>query len=436
MTKCTSKVVEFPSCKSRKVEAEFSGGAVTSDGGALLLRAADRALGLSRAVSKRLSDDRQEGKCTHSLVNMLRQRIYGIALGYEDLNDHDELRKDLGFQTSVESLTELASSPTLCRLESRASRDASRAIHEVLVETFLNSFKKAPKELILDFDATDDPTHGRQEGVFFHGYYDCYCFLPLYVFCGEHLLVSYLRPSNIDAARHTGAILRLLVRRIRAQFPKVKIIFRGDSGFCRMRVLNWCERENVQYVVGIAKNSRLLARGGRLIARAEKDFEKSQVKQRLFGEFLYAAKTWSRTRRVIAKAEHSSQGSNPRFIVTNMDLDPQHLYDKIYCARGDMENRIKEQQLGLFADRTSCHRWWANQFRLLLSSLAYVLISHIRRVALKGTELATAQVNTIRLKLFKIGGVIRKNTRRIRFLLASACPFQDLFRLAASRLTS
>jgi len=305
-----------------------------------------------------------------------------------------------------------------------------------MVEQFIKSFKRPPRKLILDFDATDDGVHGKQEGRFFHGYYDSYCFLPLYVFCGEKLLVSYLRESRIDGARHAWAILSLLVKRLRRAWPRVKIIFRGDSGFCRHKMLSWCESNEVDYVVGLAKNKRLNAFSQELQGQAEEAFKQTGNKQRLFGEFRYAAKTWSKKRRIIAKAEHTAKGSNPRYLITNIQGDPQQLYDKLYCKRGDMENRIKEQQLDLFADRTSCHQWWANQFRLLLASLAYTLLEAIRRLALKGTEMARAQCRTIRLKLLKVGAVIIKNTRRVRFLLSSAYPYQQLFRHVAQQLDS
>jgi hypothetical protein len=305
-----------------------------------------------------------------------------------------------------------------------------------MIELFIRSYKKAPEELVLDFDATDDAVHGKQQGRFFHGYYDHYCFLPLYVFCGDQLLVSYLRPSNIDGARHAWAILALLVKRLRKVWPKVKIIFRGDSGFCRWRMLRWCESHGVYYIVGLAKNSRLNEMARPLLEQARIQYDERGQKQRLFGEMQYAALTWDRARRVIVKAEHTEQGSNPRYILTNLAGDPQKLYDEVYCARGEMENRIKEQQLDLFADRTSCTKWWANQFRLLLSSLAYLLLEAIRRLGLKGTELDRAQCGTIRLKLLKIGAVIRRNTRRVYFHLSSACPYQDLFFRAARRLST
>jgi len=436
MPDCNAELFSFPSFDRRKIEASFSGGEVSSDGGVMVLRAADRRLGLVRALDAVIADPRDADLITHAQVDLLRQRIYGLALGYEDLNDHDTLRKDLAWQSAVERGEELASSPTLCRLENRADRQTAAAMSRVLVEQFIASFPTAPSELILDFDATDDRVHGLQEGRFFHGYYGDWCFLPLYVFCGEQLLVSYLRPSNIDAAKHAPAILKLLVTRLRAAWPGVKIIFRGDSGFCRWKMLRWCERHGVDYLVGLAKNSRLLALAAESRQSAAAKYESTQEKQRLFGWLDYAADTWDRERRVIAKAEHSTQGANPRFVVTSLAGDAQAIYDDIYCARGEMENRIKEQQLGLFADRTSCHGWWANQFRLLLSAAAYVLMETIRRVGLCGTELARAQVTTIRLKVLKLGTVILRNTRRIRLLFSSAYPYQELFASMLHKLSS
>lgn len=402
----------------------------------MLLREADRKIGLCQALDGVIADPRDPAKIKHRQIELLRQRIYGIALGYEDLNDHDTLRSDPAWQSAVERGDELASSPTLCRLEARASRATAVAISKVFVESFMASFAKAPEEVILDFDATDDRVHGDQEGRAFHGYYGDWCFLPLYVFCGEQLLASYLRPSNIDGAKHAWAILKLLVMRLRQEWPEVKIIFRGDSGFCRWKMLRWCETQGVDYIVGLAKNPRLLVLAEALMEAAAAAHESSGVKERLFQWMDYAAGTWDRSRRVILKAEHGTKGPNPRFVVTTLKGDPQTLYDKVYCARGEMENRIKEQQLGLFADRTSCHGWWANQFRLLLSSAAYVLLETIRRNGLHGTELARAQVTTIRLKLLKIGTIILRNTRRIRLLLSSACPTQDIFALVACRLSS
>ncbi len=434
MTKCYQKTIGFPRSNSRAVEVNFNGGNISSDGGVLLLRQADQRLGLSAAVAAALVDSRRRASCEHDVHSLLRQRLYAMALGYEDLNDHEALRQDIAIQTAVERDHLLASASTLCRFENRAGRDTAWRVHEVLVDQFIGSFKRPPKKLMLDFDATDDAVHGEQDGRFFHGFYNHYCFLPLYVFCGDQLLVSYLRPSNIDGAKHSWAILSLLVKRLRQAWPKVKIIFRGDSGFCRWKMLRWCERHDIAYIVGLAKNQRLNARTAALQQEAAECFAASASKVRWFTDIHYGARSWDHSRRVIAKIEHSSHGANPRYVVTNLEGDAKHLYDKIYCARGDMENRIKESQLDMFADRTSCQRWWSNQFRLLLSSLAYTLVEAIRRLALHGTELARAYVGTIRLKLFKIGAVILKNTRRIRFLLASGCPYQELYFLVANRL--
>ena len=434
MTKCYQRSFEFPRVNRRIVEARFDGGDITSDGGVLLLRQADRLTGLSDSIARTLSDPRRQASCDHDVPGLVRQRLYAIALGYEDLNDHDGLRQDVALQTAVERDQWLASASTLCRFENRADRETAWRLHEVLLDQFIASFKRAPKKLILDFDATDDPVHGEQDGRFFHGYYRRYCFLPLYVFCGHQLLVSYLRPSNIDGAKHSWAILSLLVKRLRQVWPKVRIIFRGDGGFCRWKMLRWCDHHEVGYIIGLAKNKRLNRLTASLQDEAAACFAATGHKMRWFTDFQYAARSWDGARRVIAKIEHSQHGVNPRYVVTNLEGDAKQLYDKLYCARGDMENRIKENQLDMFGDRTSCQHWWPNQFRLLLASLAYTLIEAIRRIALKGTELANAYVGTIRLKLFKIGAVILKNTRRIRFLLASGCPYKELYFLAANRL--
>jgi hypothetical protein len=435
VTECTQESFEFPVCKRRVVEANFKGGDITTDGGVLLLRQVDRLLGLSESIAGVLEDSRRKASVDHNDLGLLRQRLYALALGYEDLNDHDQLRHDLAIQTAVDRDRVLASSSTLCRWENRADRATAWHMHEVLVDQFIASFKRVPKKLILDFDATDDAIHGRQEGAQFHGYYDHYCFLPLYVFCKDQLLVSYLRQSQIDGAKHAWAILSLLVKRFRQVWPKVKIIFRGDSGFCRWRMLSWCERHAVGYIVGIAKNNRLNALTAQLQRDALDCYTALGIKVRWFSEIQYAAGSWDHKRRIIAKIEHTDKGSNPRYVVTNLEGKPQALYDKLYCARGDMENRIKESQLDMFAGRTSCHRWWPNQFRLLLSSLAYVLVESLRRLALQKTELARAYVGTVRLKLLKIGAVIMRNTRRVRFLLASGHPYQRLFFTVAARLT-
>jgi len=419
---------EFPGLGRRKIEANFAGGQVSSDGGVMLLRQVDRWLGFTKQLDSILPDRRNPLLIQHSQESLLRQRIYGLALGYEDLNDHDSLRHDLLWQTATDRTEELGSCSTLCRLENRAGRKEAWLIHQVLFEQFVASFSAPPKELILDFDCTDDRVHGMQVGRAFHGYYYDYCFLPLYVFCGEQLLVSYLRPSNIDPAKHAWAILAKLVGALRERWPEVKIILRADSGFCRWKMLRWCESHQVDYIVGIAKNERLKALSAKLEQRAERKYRKSGEKVRLFKRFKYKADSWDKKRCIIAKAEHTAQGANPRFIVTGLAGNVQKIYDQVYCARGEMENRIKEQQLGLFSDRTSCHYWWPNQFRLLLSSCAYVLLEALRRLGLKSTELARAQVGTIRLKLLKIGAVITRNTRRIRIWFSSAFPLKDLFK--------
>ena len=434
MTECTQTALQFPGFSRRKIDVSFNRGDITSNGGVQLLRLADERTGLIKAAARAIGDSRRTKSCTHALESLVRQRVYGISLGYEDLNDHEALRADLALQTALSRDESLASPSTLCRLENRANRNTAVALHKVLIDNFIASYKQAPRRLILDVDATDDRVHGGQEGRFFHGYYDHYCFLPLYVFCGDQLLVSYLRSSKIDGAKHSWAILALLIKRLRQAWPKVEILVRADSGFCRWRMLRWFDRHGVDYVIGIAKNPRLHDQSLALRTLAQWRYWMMGEKQRLFSEVRYAAQTWDTPRRVIVKAEHSARGSNPRFVVTNLTGNAQRIYDRIYCARGEMENRIKEQQLGLFADRTSCHTWWANQFRLLLSSLAYTLLETIRRVALHGTALARAQCGTLRLKLLRIGAIVLRNTRRIRLLLSSAYPNRELFCLVAARL--
>jgi len=436
MSNCTVDDVEFSNLKRRKLEANFSGGDISSDGGLLLVREVDRRLKLTERVAKVLHDPRDPDLIEHPLVDLVRQRIYGIVHGYEDLNDHARLREDVLLQSVLDRKAALGSAPTLCRMENRALRGEMWALHREMVETFIASFKQVPEELVLDFDATDDPVHGEQEGRFFHGYYDCYCYLPLYVFCGEQLLVSYLRPSKIDGAKHAWAILALLVKRLRQAWPAVRLILRADSGFCRHHMLAWCERHDVGYCVGLAQNKRLNRMTQSHRERLASQFAITQNKQREFTEFRYGAHTWHTERRVIARLEFTEQGDNPRYIVTNLAGEAGRLYDELYCARGEMENRIKEAQLGLFADRTSCHYFIANQFRLLLSSLAYILVERLRALGLAGTEFAKLQAGTLRSKLLKIGAVITRNTRRVRVLLSSAFPYQDIFRQAASALRS
>lgn len=426
MRKIQGKRLTFSSTKGRQVEADFTGGQVSSDGGLLLVREVDRKLDLIGRVARRLSDERQGGKVVHANETMLRQRVMGLIGGWEDLNDAQTLRTDPVHQVAAGSEGELASAPTLCRFENRQARAAAWAVNIELVEQFIASYAKAPAVLILDFDATDTPVHGNQENRFFHGYYDCHCFLPLYVFCGDRLLTAYLRPSNIDAAKHAAAILKLLVTRLRRAWPRTTFVFRADSGFCRDRLLSWCDRHDVKYVVGLARNERLLALAAPLLRRAERQFRKTQQKQRLFTAFDYAAGSWRQVRWVIAKAEHTAKGSNPRFILTNIVGDSQKIYDRRYCQRGEMENRVKEQMM-LFADRVSAHRWWPNQWRLLLSALAYTLMEALRRLALHGTALAQATCATIRTKLIKLGAVVVTKLTVIRLHLSSHHPLQELF---------
>ncbi len=429
-------VNQVANIQGRKIEFNFQGGNVTSDAGGLLLRQVDSKIGLTENLAKVMDDTRVQGQVDHSQQQMLRQRIFAINLGYEDVNDQDFLRKDIGFQTIVGKDSLLASSPTVCRFENRATPKWAWEGHKVLVETFISSFKTPPEELILDFDATNDSVHGNQVGGFYNGYYKEYCFLPLYVFCGSQLLVAYLSGSNTDGAKNSRAILSLLVKRFREVWPDVKIIFRGDGGFCRPRFLRWCEKNEVQYIVGLAKNNVLKKQARTFTALAEARFDYLEEKQKIFGRLKYGAKKWKKERKVIAKAEHSSKGSNLRFIVTNLPGSGKELYEDIYCARGDMKNRIKEQQLHLFADRTSCTDWYANQFRLLLSGYAYVLLETIRRLGLTGTKFATAQCSTIRLKLLKIGAVIIRNTRRVRFFMTTGYPYKVLFCKTLEALSS
>jgi hypothetical protein len=440
MPNCTeefeARKIEFGRLGRRVVEGRFDGGSMTSDAGVMLLGALDRKLGLLQAAANCIADPRNPLLIKHKVVDMLRQRVYGLALGWEDLNDHSALRSDVAMQTAVGVDEQVASAPTLCRLEKWANRASAVRLHQVLVEQFIASLKSEPKELVLDFDATDNPLHGQQEGRFFHGYYDAYCYLPLYVFCGQQLLCAYLRPSRIDGAKHAAAILKLLVTRLRQQWPAVRITFRGDSGFCRQRILNYCERADVHYIVGLARNARLQGITEFLELAMKEQYQQSGLKQREIGEFLYAAQTWAQERRVITRLEWGEQGNNPRYVVTNLQGTPQALYDGLYCQRGEAENRIKEAQIGLFATRTSCHLFQSNQLRMLLAALGYVLIERLRALALQGTALATAQVDTLRIKLLKLAAVVTRNTRRIRLYLASNWPNADIYAQAMGALRS
>ncbi len=440
MTDCNLDPLSFASLGSKPVVADFRGGRLTTDGGALLLREVADRIGLFDALDAAIPDPRHPVFIIHDQRAMIAQRVTAIALGYEDLNDHQTLRTDPVLQVAAGKFPEeelpLASPPTLCRLENRIERKTLVKLAEILVDQFIAAQPTPPEHLILDFDATDDRVHGNQEGRFFHGYYDHHCFLPLYVFCGDELLAAYLRPSNIDAAKHARAVLKLLADTLRKVWPEVKITLRGDSGFCRWRLMRWCDSHGIGYVLGLAKNKVLGRAAGDEIARAQRQFQRTGQPQRVFGSFSYAAASWDRKRRVTVKAEHNAQGANPRFIVTNVPGDPQELYEDVYCQRGEMENRIKEQQLDLFADRTSCHRFLANQFRLLLSSAAYVLVQALRRTALSGTELARAQVGTIRRKLFKVAARVVVSVRRVVFHLASSYPYREVFRAVYQRLTN
>jgi hypothetical protein len=445
-TDCNKPIVHFTPLARRDVLAEFDAGAISSDGGVLLLREVDRRIDLLDRIDQLIPDPRDPLHIEHDQRTLIAQRVLAIACGWEDLNDHATLRNDLVLQLAtnrkasgsagdVDPDRPLASASTLCRLENRIDRQTCVRINQLLVELFIESHKTPPTEIILDFDATNDPVHGKQEGRFFHGYYDEYCFLPLYVFAGEQLLCAYLRPANIDGAKHAWAILALITKRLREAWPGVKIIFRGDSGFCRWKMLRWCDRHGVDYIVGLAKNSVLTKMSETLMISAENAFKETGQKQRFFGELTYAAATWDKQRRVIARIEHTEKGENPRFITTTLSGEGRQLYEQIYCARGEVENRIKEQQLGLFADRTSCHDFVANQFRLLLSSLAYVLIETLRRTCLASTELAQAQVSTIRLKLLKIGALVQRSVRRIVIHLSESFPMREVFQTLAATLS-
>lgn len=436
MPKCTEARVGFGRLGRRVIEADFTGGDLSSDGGLLLLRQLDERLGLSRAAAAAIPDPRDPERIRHGLREMLAQRLYGLCCGYEDLNDHKTLRDDLLMQTAVGRDEALASAPTFSRLENRATRAQAVALHGVLLDQFVASHAKAPEELVLDIDASDVPLHGAQELSQFHAYYDHHCYLPLYVFCGQALLACYLRPSKIDGAKHAAAVIKLIVTRLRRAWPNTRFIVRADSGFCRRRLLQWCERSGVSYIVGLARNARLHAAVEVAEASLAEAYKASGSKQRLIGEFSYAAKSWSHERRVITRLEYGDQGTNPRFVVTNLQGDPGVLYDSLYCQRGEAENRIKEAQLDLFGTRASCSRFAANQFRLLLAALAYTLMQRLRALALHSSELERASAATIRVRLLKIGAAILRNTRRVRVMLASHHPLRELFATAAMRLGS
>ena len=418
----------------RLIEAAFDGGDLTSDAGMLLLKRADERIGLTRAVAAVFADHRDPGRVTHSIRSLLAQRIYALCCGWEDVTDHNTLRHDLALQTAVGRDEALASGPTLCRLEATATPAHTAALHGVLLDQFIASRAAAPRELILDIDATHVPLHGDQEKAHFHRYYDNYCYLPLYVFCGQDLLACVLRPSSRDPASILCALIKLIAQRLRAKWPEVRLIVRGDSGFCRPAALRRFEKWGVHYILGLQKNAALLKRVELAELAIADAYQATGIKQRLIGEFDYAAGSWERERHVIARLEHDARGANPRFVVTSLQGDCAALYEQLYCARGEAENRIKEAQLDLFGRRASCHKFQGNQLRLLLAGLAYTLMIHLRRLALRGTELERACTATIRTKLLKVGAAIVRNTRRVRVLMASHHPLRHVFFAAAHAL--
>jgi hypothetical protein len=445
MTECNQSGFGFEACGRREVVARFDGGTISSDGGALLLRQTDRRLNLLPRLAQCFLDGRNPDLVKHSILEMVSQRVYGLALGYEDLNDHEQLRKDpvFGVLAGREELEQpLAGKSTLNRME-LGSGEPDRykkitfwkdALDELLVQVFLESQPTAPAEIVLDVDTTDLPLHGHQEGRFFHGYYDEYCYLPLYVFCGEHVLCARLREANHDASFGCLAEIQSIVAQIRAAWPEVKIILRGDSGFCRNQLMSWCEKQGVDFVFGLARNQRLRKIIGAQMYEATQQWNQTGQPARVFAEFDYQTRKtkqsgWDRKRRVVAKAEHIDGKENPRFVVTSLnslEWAGKALYEELYCARGDMENRIKEQ-FSLFADRVSTETMRANQMRLYLSTMAYVLVSGLRRLGLPATELAQAQVSTIRTKLLKIGAQIRVTVRKVWISMASSYPWQGLY---------
>jgi hypothetical protein len=454
-TECSKDFFGFAPVEGREVVAAFDGGAITSDAGALLLGATDRAIGMMQRFAACFHDERQPHLIEHEVVTLVGQRVFAIALGYEDLNDHDQLRHDPmmavlagKLEARREDCAPVAGKSTLNRLE-RSVLKPDRyhkishnpiAIKRLLVDLFLDAHKRAPSEIILDLDATDDPVHGNQEGRFFHGYYDCYCYLPLYIFCGRHLLAAKLRPASIDAAAGSVEEISRIVAQIRSRWPKVRIMLRGDSGFARDELMTWCEANDVHFVFGLAKNDRLNAEIKDELAAAEKTSRRTGKPARRFKQFKWTTReSWSSERRVVAKAEWTQGEANPRFIVTSLkraECKARYLYEKVYCARGDMENRIKECQLDLHADRTSTATMQANQLRLWFYSMAYVLLCALRRIGLDKTNFAKATCGTIRLQLLKIGARVIISVRRIKISMASACPAAAVWAIAVPLLVA
>jgi hypothetical protein len=452
MTKCNQSSFGFEGSGRREIVARFDGGTISSDGGAFLLRQTDKLLNLIPRLGKCFLDGRNQSLVEHSVTEMLAQRIYGLALGYEDLNDHEQLRKDpvFGILAGKADLSEpLAGKSTLNRMELGTGINDrykkitfwKQGVDELLVNVFIESHDKAPAEIVLDMDTTDLPLHGKQEGRFFHGYYDSYCYLPLYVFCGDHVLCARMREANHDAAYGCLPEIQRIVKQIRMAWPEVRIVLRGDSGFCRNELMSWCENNGVDFLFGMARNKRLRRIIGQQMHEATVQWNETGKPARVFTEFEYSTKKtkkggWDRERRVVAKAEHIDGKENPRFVVTSLSSERwagQALYEELYCERGDMENRIKEQ-FSLFAHRVSAETMRANQMRLYLSAMAYVLVSGLRRVGLKGTELAQAQVSTIRIRLLKIGAQIRVSVRKVWVSMASSYPWQGMFQQVWSNL--
>jgi hypothetical protein len=464
-TECNSSYLDFPMLGPRQVLADFDGGAISSDGGAPLLRKVEQLTGIIHQFAACFTDHRNPDLIEHTVEELVAQRIYALALGYEDRNDHDDLRRDPLLATVVgkgdpigksrqrrrDRGKALAGKSTLNRLEltpvgadedSRYKKIACRTrdVERLFVTLFLqaHAHSRPPERIVLDLDATDDPIHGHQLGRFFHGYYRNYCYLPLYIFCGDHLLCARLRPSDIDASAGALKQLQRIVAQIRQVWPEVEVVIRADSGFCREPILRWCEGHGVDYVIGLAKNTRLVAAIAAELERARQEYEATKRPARFFAELRYQTlDTWSRERRVVVKAEHLAKGANPRFVVTSLSAETrpaQPLYEEDYCGRGEAENRIKEQQLHLFADRTSAHTMRANQIRLFCSSVAYVLLEALRRLGLAGTELAEAQCQTIRLKLLKIGALVCVTVRKVWVKLSSGCPYAAVFRRVHANL--
>lgn len=462
-TECKPESLSFQAAGGREIVASFDGGTVSSDGGMLLIWEADRRTGIMEQFTKCFRDCRDEGRVEHSLSSMLSQRVYGIALGYEDLVDHDQLRKDPLLATVVGSSdptganrarerdrgSALCGKSTLSRLELSSRDSAPRdrykkisadalEIDAMMVGIFLRSWEKAPRQIVIDMDTTDDPVHGMQAGRHFSGYYGHYCFLPLYFFVDGHILLAHLLPGNADAKKAALPQLARIVRQIKAKWPDTQIIIRGDSGFCSDAIMSWCEASGVDYVLGLAKNPRLVKKISRQMRKAERGFIQTGETQRIFCNVRYRTNhSWSRSRRVVAKAEHMAGGANPRFVVTSIsstDRDARSLYEDNYCQRGNMENRIKEQQLEMFADRTSAGSLEANQLRLYFASVAYMLMHAIRRLALEGTQFAKAQCGTIRNKLLKIGATIRVTVRKVWVSMPTSYPWVNEFMKAHASL--